>query len=411
MPLVTHGRWIDPASPYHQRYDISGVAPVDPKWWDDTAAYMKSSGIITYEQDWLDRIYTYSPAFSTNLAAGEAFLDNMARACEEKGLTLQYCMPYPCYYLQGCRYPNLTSIRTSTDRLNPNRWNDFLYTSRLASALGLWPWSDVYNSTERDNVLLSTLSAGPVGIGDALGAETKTNLLRAVREDGVIVKPDVPMVPTDSSYLADARNLKAPLLASTYTEQGGLKTVYLFACVRPKMPAGEVRFAPSEFGLSGQVYVYDYFAGTGHRLDACDAFSAPLAAKRTAYYVVAPVGKSGIAFFGDSGKFVSNGRQRISALQDEPGKLSLKVLFAESESAVVLHGYAAAAPKVTVQSGKAGPLRYEADTQHFELEVRPDPTAPLDRATGDPVRQTTVVLKSEVKLQARRTATTITIRE
>jgi hypothetical protein len=402
LPLVTHGRWIDPASPYHQQYDISGVAAVDPKWWDDTAAYMKASGIITYEQDWLDRIFTFSPAFSTNLVAGEAFLDNMARACGEKGLTLQYCMPYACYFLQGCRYPNLTTIRTNTDRFNPNRWNDFLYTSRLASALGLWPWSDVYCSTERNNVLLSTLSAGPVGIGDALGTETKTNLVRAVRADGVIVKPDAPIVPTDSSYLADARNLKAPLLASTFTEHGALRTVYVFACVRPKMPGGEVRFAPSEFGLNGPVYVYDYFAGTGHRLDACTPFSAPLVANRTAYYILAPVGKSGIAFLGDSGKFVSNGHQRISALRDEPGKLSLKVVFAESENSVVLHGYAAASPKVSVQGGKVGALRYEADTQHFEIEISPDPGAPLDRVTGDPVRQTTVVLNSQLKLQVRR---------
>ncbi|HMX63466.1 MAG TPA: hypothetical protein PKD58_10400, partial [Candidatus Sumerlaeota bacterium] len=179
LPLVTHGRWIDPASPYHERYKISGVAAVDPKWWDDIADYLKSSGVITYEQDWCDRIFTYSPEFSSRVGVGEAFLDNMARACKERGLTLQYCMPYACYYMQGARYENLTTVRTCTDRFNPIRWNDFLYVSRLASALGQWPWSDVYNSTERDNVLLSTLSAGAVGIGDAIGRETKTNLLRA----------------------------------------------------------------------------------------------------------------------------------------------------------------------------------------------------------------------------------------
>ena len=272
----------------------------------------------------------------------------------------------------------------------------------MASALGLWPWSDVYCSTERNNVLLSTLSAGPVGIGDALGTETMTNLIRAVRADGVIVKPDVPIVPTDSSYIADARNLDAPLVAGTFTDQGALKTVYVFACVRPKMPAGEVRFAPSEFGLSGQVYIYNYFAGKAHRLDAGTPFSAPLAAKRTAYYVIAPEGKSGIAFLGDIGKFVSNGRQRIAAIQDEPGQLSLKVLFAQAENTVVLHGYAAALPKVTAQAGKVGALRYDADTQHFEVEISPDLAVPLDRATGDPLRQITVVLKSQPKLQARR---------
>ena len=121
LPLVTHSRWIDPASPYHDHYKISGIAAVDPKWWDHIADYMKSSGIVTYEQDWLDHIFTYSPAFSSNLDTGGAFLDNMARACQEKNITLQYCMAYPCYFLQGSRYENLTTIRTSLDRFSTSR--------------------------------------------------------------------------------------------------------------------------------------------------------------------------------------------------------------------------------------------------------------------------------------------------
>src|SRR5262249_16248846 len=163
----------------------------------------------------------YSPAFSSELGTGEAFLDNMSRACKERGISLQYCMPYPLFFLQGSRYPNLTTIRTAGDRFNKDRWNDFLYTSRLAPSMGIWPWSDVYMSTERANVLLSTLSAGPVGIGDLMGAETMTNLNHAVRTDGVIVKPDVSIVPLDRSYIADAKQETAPLIASTYTDRGG----------------------------------------------------------------------------------------------------------------------------------------------------------------------------------------------
>ena len=49
----------------------SGIAAVDPKWWDNIAAYLKSSGIVTYEQDWLDRIFTYSPAFTSDIGTGE----------------------------------------------------------------------------------------------------------------------------------------------------------------------------------------------------------------------------------------------------------------------------------------------------------------------------------------------------
>ncbi|MEY2466310.1 MAG: hypothetical protein QOD03_831 [Verrucomicrobiota bacterium] len=394
LPLVTHGRWIDPASPYHEKYKISGVAAVDPKWWDDIASYLKISGVTTYEQDWCDRIFTYSPAFSSNLVTGEDFLDNMARACKEKGITVQYCMPYACYFLQGSRYENLTTIRTCTDRFNPQRWNDFLYTSRLASSMGIWPWADVYNSTERNNVLLSTLSAGPVGIGDFIGAETGTNLSRAIRADGVIVKPDAPIVPLDQSYIADAQHRAAPLTSSTFTDHDGLKTIYVFAYNRPKTSAGEIHLTLAELGLTGPAYLFDGHTGKGSRWETATTFSAALAQNDTAFYIVAPIGKSGLAFLGDPDEFVSTGKQRIASLQDEAGQLTVKVTFAESEKAIRLHGYALAAPEITVRSGHAGLVHYDADTRHFTVEVNPELNAPLDRSSGDPVRQIIVVLKA-----------------
>ena len=397
LPLVTHNRWIDPASPYHEHYKISGIAAVDPKWWDAIAGYMKASGIVTYEQDWLDRIFTYSPEFSSKAGVGEAFLDNMARACKERGITVQYCMPYPCYFLQGSRYDNLTTIRTSEDRFNTNKWNDFLYTSRLAASMGIWPWADVFMSTETDNVLLSTLSAGPVGIGDAIGAESKANLMQAVRADGVIVKPDAAIVPLDRSYIADANQEPAPLTSGTYTDRGGIKTDYVFAFNRHKTPADKIRFTLGELGLNDPAYVYDYFSGTGELVAAHGSFSAPLGRDKSVFYVVAPVGKSGIAFLGDQGKFVGTGKQRIESLRDEAGKLTVRVVLAANEKSVVLHGYAAAAPAVSVLAGKSGAVQYDPATRYFTVAVNVDAAAPTDKSSGDPVRKMTVILETPAK--------------
>ena len=397
LPLITHNRWIDPASPYHQHYKISGIAAVDPKWWDSIADYMKASGIATYEQDWLDRIYTYSPAFSSNVDTGEAFLDNMARACKEQGITMQYCMPYPCYFLQGSRYENLTTIRTSGDRFNTNKWNDFLYTSRLASSMGIWPWADVYMSGEINNVLLSTLSAGPVGTGDAMGAENKANLFQAVRADGVIVKPDASIVPLDRSYIADAEKKPAPMTASTYTDHDGIKTEYVFAFNRPKTPDDKVHFTLGELGVNGPAYVYDYFSGAAQRLDARAKFSAPLGKDAAAFYVVAPVGKSGIAFLGDKDKFVGTGRQRIESLHDEAGKLTVGVVLAANEKSVVLHGYAPSAPKATVLAGEDDDVQYDPVTRHFTVVINVDTNAPVDKSSSDPVRKMTVILETQTK--------------
>ena len=243
LPLVVHARWIDPSSPYHQKFAVSGIAPIDPRWWNDRAAYLRQSGVICYEQDWLSEIYPHSPEMARSLSVGKAFTDSMARGAKQQGQTLQYCMATPRFFLQGAQYGNLTTIRTSGDRFERGKWNDFLYTSLLAQALGLWPWTDVFMSREADNLHLATLSDGPVGIGDRMGEESRANIMQAVRGDGVIVKPDAPLVPTDASVLADARQSHTPLIAAAYTWHGPHRTAYVFACARPRRQLGDFVFA------------------------------------------------------------------------------------------------------------------------------------------------------------------------
>jgi hypothetical protein len=378
LPLVTHNRWIDPASPYHEKYKISGVAAVDPKFWDDIAGYMHSCGIVTYEQDWLDRIYKYSPEFSSTVDTAETFVREMARACHERGITMQYCMAYPCYFMEGSRYENLATIRTSNDRFRPPRWNDFLYTSRLAYSLGLWPWSDVFNSPETNNLLLATLSAGPVGIGDAIGKENKANIFKSVRADGVIVKPDVPCVPLDQCYVTDAAKSGEPLLASTYTDHDGLRTSYVFVFNRNHTETKTAQFTPAELGYPGKVCIYDNASETVAPLKSNERFELSLPPNGVRFFIVAPVGRSGIAFFGDRGKFVSTGRQRISQIKDDPGGLTATVLFAGSEKNVELHGYADVKPSVVVQNGTAGEVKFDPVNRHFDVEVSVGRSKPVE---------------------------------
>ncbi|MDQ2687791.1 MAG: hypothetical protein M3Y28_07995, partial [Armatimonadota bacterium] len=367
-----HARWIDPASPYHRDFKISGIAPIDPKWWDETATYLQQNGVICYEQDWLNEIFEYSPEMASTPGVGEAFTDNMARAAQSKQMSLQYCMATPRFFLEGSKYGNLTSIRTSGDRFERGKWNDFIYTSALASALGIWPWADVFKSPETENLLIATLSAGPVGTGDAMGKESKENIMRAARPDGVIVKPDVALIPTDATVLADARGEHTPLIAWTYTDHGPLRTAYVFAFTR-KGDAPAVKFSPAALGLSTPVWVYDVFAKTAQKLSAGQDYQGVVGPTGASYLILAPVTQSGIALLGDDGKFVSMGKQRIPALKETPRALTVTVAFAAGESAVTLHGCAPAAPTVKVGGGKAAPVAYDAATQQFTVAVSPAP--------------------------------------
>jgi hypothetical protein len=365
LPFITHARWIDPDSPYRAKYTMSNNVSTDRAYWDMIASYVAAGGVAVYEQDWLNQM---ALPLTNNLTDQEAFMDNMASAMAAKGLDMQYCMPLPRHYLQGSKYPNLTTTRVSADGFGSTRYKDFLFVSLLTSSLGAWPWVDTFYSTETDNLLLATLSAGMVGVGDAIGTASLPNLLQSARPDGVIVKPDVPIVPLDETFVNLANGVDKPLVAATYTDFGGVRASYVYAFnTGPNVSAS---FTPASLGYDGQVFVWNYFKGAGKLVDASAAFTEDLR-DGASYYVVVPIGPSGIAFAGDLGKFVSLGKKRIASVSDD-GAVKVSLLFAKTERSVTLHGYAPKKPAATASVGKVGTLEWSASTNTFTLPVLPD---------------------------------------
>ncbi|WP_194904328.1 carbohydrate-binding protein [Catenulispora rubra] len=498
VPLITHSRWIDPSSPYHQQYQMSGNVVTDPAYWNDRMNYLKSSGVTTYEQDWLCK--NGQPAF--NLTDRAAYLGNMAKAAAANGLDIQYCMPLPQDYLQSTLYNAVTNARVSGDRFERSKWDDFLYNSQLVGSLGAWPWADVTMSTETSNLLLQDLSAGPVGVGDPIGAESAANLNSVAEADGTIVKPDTPIVPDDATYLRDAATPGGTMVATTSSRHGAMSAGYVFAYARstaapspgtvyeaenallsgpvvradhsgytgtgfadyqnanndyvqwkinvpttgtytlsfryanggtsnrplattvdgkaistlpfaptanwdtwavqpltvtltagqhtvratatgqsgPDMdnlsvaasgntPGGNAPFRPADLGVTGTAYVFDYFADTGTLIDANSTYN-PHVDYNGSYFLVVPVGPSGIGFLGDAGKFVSLGSQRISSLSDD-GAVHATVAFAHGDGPVTLHGYSPTPVKVTAAGGTVASVTYDTATHRFSARISP----------------------------------------
>lgn len=365
VPLITHTRWIDQTSPLNSQYMMSGFVSIDPQYWADFAAYLSSSGVEVLEQDWLS-----GPAVTNfNLTDPDAFLDNMAAAMQAAGLTIVYCMPLWTHIMQSTKYDNVIAVRTSSDNFQRARWDELLFDSRCASAVGLWPFPDAFKSVNPKDVLVATLMAGPVASGDQLGAATEVNLRHAVRSDGVIVKPDAVLTPLDATFQAFTQNASAPMIASTYTDHGGLRTAYVLAYGRVANALDQIAFSPRSVGVSGPAYVYDFFQNAGTLIQQGAEFS-PLVDYDGSYYVIAPIGPSGIAFLGDAGKFVSCGKKRIEQLSDT-GVLQALVRFAPGEQSVALHLYANAPPHASAKSGTVGsPQSHGANL--YRVVVHPD---------------------------------------
>jgi hypothetical protein len=365
VPLITHTRWIDPSSPLHSKYKISGFVAIDPQYWKDLAAYLSNNGVQVLEQDWLS-----GPAVTDfNLTDPYLFLDNMASAMQAAGLSIVYCMPMWTHIMQSTNYNNVIAVRSSNDNFQRTRWDELLFNARIASAVGLWPFADAFKSPNQKDVLVSTLMAGPVGSGDQLSTEKEVNLRRAVRTDGVIVKPDVALTPLDATFQAFSQSSSAPMVASTYTDHGGLRTAYVLTYSRIANTLSQIAFSPASVGVTGAAYVYDYFQNTGELIQPGAEYSS-LVDYSGSYYLVAPVGPSGIAFLGDLAKFVACGKKRIEQVSDD-GTLRISVRFAAGEQVVALHFYSASEPNVSAKSGTVGSLKNHGDDL-YRVVVHPD---------------------------------------
>jgi hypothetical protein len=281
---------------------------------------------------------------------------------------MQYCMALPKHFLQSVNYSNLTTARTSQDGFGRGRWHDFLYASTFASALGVWPFTDVLMSTNRADLMLATLSAGPVGIGDALGNIAGANVLRAVRPDGVIVKPDVAITPTDDTFIADSQGIDVPMVASTYSDLGnGVRGIYFFAYARAANTSFTV--TPAAYGINGAAWLYRDSAGTGQLIQPNASVTIDVTTTAE-LFVLMPVGRAGIAFLGDKGHFVSLGRKRISDFIDGP-RLEVEIQFTSGEKDRTLFGYSPKAVAVMSIAGGHSGLTWDPVTQMFSVVVHP----------------------------------------
>jgi hypothetical protein len=143
--------------------------------------------------------------------------------------------------------------------------------------------------------------------------------------------------------------------------------LYVFGYNRTTDPTAT--FIPASLGLSGPVFIYNYFSNSGAVADAAEPFSESMV-NGHAYYVVVPIGASGIGFLGDAGQFVSLGKRRITAVRDD-GTLEATVAFANGEESRIVHGYSPSLPTVAAADGTVGTITYDPETQLFTVEIGP----------------------------------------
>jgi hypothetical protein len=185
----------------------------------------------------------------------------------------------------------------------------------------------------------------------------------------------VPITPLDTSFWNDSRYAQAPIVASTYSDFGGLRGWYLFLYAQADNKQANFRLADA--GVAQPAFLYDYFADSGRVADPGEWLTEDATDFR--YHVVAPIGQSGMALIGDTGHFATLGKKRIAALSDD-GALHATVVFAAGEASRTLRGYSPTAPAAAASNGSVSGVRYDPATGLFAVDVMPgaDGTASVD---------------------------------
>jgi hypothetical protein len=260
-----------------------------------------------------------------------------------------------------------------------------MYSSIVLNAGSVWPTVDNFHTTEERNLLLAVLSAGPLPLSDSIGTFVPIN--EAIRGDGLILKPDASMVPTDASFVSEAiaieqfygvsgptasnagntaQLIRPALVAHTYSNFGPSKLEYVFAYSRNVNAPATVSVSPPDFGFTGDVYVYDYFGKTGWRQPAAQAIVRSVDSQGS-YFVIAPVGQSGMAFLGDLSKFVPASQQRVPSLSDN-GQITAILQFNPPET-VLISILAASMPVVAADGATVSAPTFDSTTGLYQVRV------------------------------------------
>src|SRR5262249_3888620 len=336
--------------------------PADPALFGRLMEQAAGWGAITYEQDWMVESFLGVRGLRAQPGRARAWQESLDRAAGERGLTLQWCMSTPADFLQTTTLRNLTSIRTSGDYRylfdNGLNWVWFLHTNALARALGLNVFKDTFISNPdaaigyaepyaEAEALLASLSTGPVAIGDQIGCANREIVLRTCREDGVLVKPDVPLAAIDSCFYAHAYFESAPLIGETFSAHPAGRWSYVasFNACHTKQPIN-CRVALADLGAArpdGPVIMYDWRARCWTRLEPDGGWECTLGFQEWDYRVLCPLLSDSLTVFGDISKYVTAGDRRIAQIMGIEDGVSFTVLGVP-RSFVEVHGFCATRP-------------------------------------------------------------------
>jgi hypothetical protein len=344
LPLILHNRWLAEENDYLADYDFlpgdGMLLPDGRPLYDHFMENASDWGAITYEQDWLVAQFWGVPSLRQTLTGGPGWMQAMDDAANDAGLTMQLCMAGAPHLLDSIKRKRSTSIRTSIDYAadvcKECYWPQFHIVNMISTALGLLPFKDNFRSSESQGEaesLISSLSAGMVGIGDGLGLTVTQTVMRTCRADGLLLKPDRPALPIDGMFIKHER----PFITSTYSKRSDASAkwtyiaAYHLARLHPDRSSMDKLWAgiqydgkdlgdwnldlERDFGIRRQHVLFDWRTRQARVVDGITEFDPFENLFDFAYLVAVPIFDNGLALIGEVDKFVTLADRRFSKIE------------------------------------------------------------------------------------------------
>lgn len=367
-PLEAYIAWLAPGGPYREKYPYyetpKGSVPGDSmgdvfyseSYWRYTAEKLTHWGATLLQHDF-ESVYEGDPVMMSGINRMDTYFKNMAKAMQEKGIKMQYCMQLPRNIMESTENPVIVSVQGSWDHhvpaSEPNRegrdddpfvWKHLMFTSAFYGAVGIWPSRDniqtVADPNAFEDVLLANLLGGEIQLGHRIG-ECNFDLVRKTYREGdeLILKADRPIAPLDRCYLEGCS------VGYTISERNGQKWFYVLSLPAAGPPWA---FSVSDLGVGGHWAVYNFDTRRVFIVDASTPINLHREGKHE-YFVVAPVLANGMAVIGDAEKFVTMADMRIASVEATADGVRVGVVSNQEWNPVTV-GYSGG-PPARVEAG------------------------------------------------------------
>jgi len=284
-------------------------------------------------------------------------------------LTAQLCMTQPHMTLNSVTMPCVTSIRSTSDANSffiegPKRWSWHLFSSKFIQVLGKYPYYDNRMSSKRFlhpassyprfEFIWLALSCGPIGIGDKIGSENMALIRRTIKEDGQVIKPDVPASPLDRCYLFNPHSLngKEGVTVFSYSiiacDRNAYYKVFYFLSFNTHPFGRKVgvtyRIDEACHGAQGTYALYDYKSGEMKLVASEDEMTYALKGRQFKYLIAAPV-RNGFAYIGDISKHICASNQLVQGISFDQKSIKIDLIHQDNYRPGKMMAYSQKVPK------------------------------------------------------------------